>query len=272
MYSSLLKHASSACANLTNEAEIVLSQYASGSSDRASAIAEYLVRILNSPGEYLFVDLSRWHWQVGRLLLFKTLFSDYVQDECIHTIEGELSTIAKGFSGLDGLGFADSLDKVFGKELDAFKNEYGGAIESMLSESEKFSVMDKDSLDHTFDDIEDLLYEPRYDAELIFIGASVLKRPRGNREWIDAFRDHDSSLMTILTRYHRRDRELKGARKVREDVEVLRRDRFVFPPELFPWMWVDLVEEEMKPLDAIFDFEPEEVKKKLEKIGQMAQG
>lgn len=265
-YSSLVKHASSVCAELTSEFDEVLDTCAPGSSDRASAIAENVVRMLSAPGEHLFIDLSRWHWRAGRLLQFKDLFKDHIQEECVHVIDGQLSTIVQGFDNLDKMNSSGPFGEALSGALENLKDEYVGVVGSMLSDSQAFAEMDIDSLEREYDDIEDLLWEPRYGAGLVFLGSTIILHPSRITEWVDAITAHDSSLMTIMRRYYQRYHELNRDHAVREDAEALRRDRFAYPPELYPWMWVDLEIEERKPLSTIFDFDPEDVKEKLGRI------
>ncbi len=254
MSDSACRNAEDHCRSLVAETKELLRDGAS----IAESIKHALETCAKSTDDFVFYDpsrfaLTRYHFIAGRLLIFKTLFKDQVSLTCRNEIQDLMKRIREGFGEVAN---SEVLDECLEVELDSLRRMLVKEMESVQGRIETLSLRE---LEETVDE---WLLPAKDDTLFEHFGALAIGHPVVKREWATDLESLDSNLLGIVA--SKEERESNERRSILQgDTATLQKDRFDYPPELFPWHWVWLVRLENKPLHEIFGFDSEGVRKKV---------
>ena len=212
------------------------------------------------------ISLTHWHVQLGELVEFDALFGERGSEDCIRAVRKWKEVLTCAFREADTPDFEKTHHEVVSEAMHHFAADYSRMIKDILKRLRHVDRMkdgDVFTLDDDFEEIgmyREIAQRVRYAAIVIGLPAESMclsEVSSWDRQLLEAQR-------TLQTRV---GRETSGAdRSASERIKALAIGRYLSPPEVYPWGWVSLEEEEQKPLSIIFGFDPEEVRKKLETV------
>lgn len=205
-------------------------------------------------------DLLSLYDLVGEALALISLFGQFLSGQRRLEAEQLLSATRDQVAGL-----CESLDKhAFDMTMLNFLmghlDSYIVGLSRMTSKAKLVPFLTESATVAFLQELYYSVLETRTMAENIFSAAVYMEHPADLERWIAEFRCHDYALRELMDTVYAANPKISATTS---DLEVFRRDRFMYPPEVAWWMWHALEKETGLPLPRALAFDPEHAAKKL---------
>ena len=238
-------------------------------SDACRSIFEDMKRSITTMPEYSYrqlVVITSWHSNMGRALMFETLFGELCDDKPRRELHMRKETISRAFSEFDSDNFRrDTHHSTIRNSMTQFCSEYSETIR--LTADLMTTPVDENTMYEIDNGVNEILMY-REDLQEVFIAAKFLSFSSTDTAWMKQVEELDPLLMRISEKNQSILRSHIAMRKEREwNLASLIRVRFNTPPEVYPMHWIGLESDKGRPLSELFGFDPAVVKGKLANIG-----